>query len=345
MKNLFNKHLKWKTTLVASDKTIKDAIINLNKSTLKIVLIVDSKTNSFLGTVSDGDIRRGFLKGLKLNSQIIRVLNKKPTIVKKNKASESYKIPKHSNDISQIPLINNFNKVEGLLIENKNNFDKKILDNNFLIMAGGKGKRLMPLTKYIPKPMLKIDGTPILEHIILNAKKNKFRNFYISVNYLKAAIKKYFKDGDALNVNIQYIEEKNPTGTAGSLKLLKKDNQLPIVVCNGDVLCDVDYEDLLQFHKKNKSIATMVIKSKSESLKYGVAFNKDSKLIGLSEKPSYNYNIITGIYILNYDVIKYINKKNFNMTDLFLKLIKLKKKTFIYPIFENWEDVSSRFKK
>jgi len=345
MKSLFNKNPNWKSTLLSNNKTIKDAIINLNKSTLKIVLVIDLKTKKFLGTVSDGDIRRGFLKNLKLNSLIVKVLNNKPVIAKKSTYSKNSKIPKNSNNVSQIPLINNFNKVEGLLIENKISFQNKNLENNFLIMAGGKGKRLMPLTKHVPKPMLEIDGTPILEHIILNAKKNGFNNFHISVNYLKEVIKKYFKNGSGLNLNINYIEEKTPTGTAGSLKLLKKDNQLPIVVCNGDVLCDVDYEDLLKFHKKNKSIATMVIKSKTESLEYGVAFNKESRLTGLSEKPSYNYNIITGIYILNYEVRKYIDKKNFNMTDLFLKLIKLKKRTFIYPIFENWEDVSSRFKK
>jgi len=344
MKNLFNKHVAWKSTLLKDNKTIKDAIISLNKSTLKIILVINHKNNKFLGTVLDGDIRRGFLKGLKLNSSVAKVLNSKPLVVKINK-KRNYKIPKNTADITQIPLINTSNKVEGLLIENKINFQKKNFKNNFLIMAGGKGKRLMPLTKYIPKPMLEIDGKPILEHIILNAKNKGFYNFYISVNYLKNVIKKYFKNGNKLNVNIKYIEEKIPTGTAGSLKIFNKDNKLPIVVCNGDVLCDVDYEDLLNFHKKNKSIATMVIKSKTETLKYGVAFNKESRLKSLSEKPSYNYNIITGIYILNYEVRKYINKQNYNMTDLFLKLIKLKKKVYIYPIFENWEDVSSRFQK
>ena len=255
---------------------------------------------------------------------------------------KNFKI-KNFNHIDQIPIINKSKKVVGLLTRSDTS-SKKFIDNDFVIMAGGKGTRLLPLTKDIPKPMLKINGKPILETIVETAANKGFINFYISINHLKNIIKEYFSLNKSYNIKISYIEEKKPMGTAGCLKLLRNDKK-PMVLVNGDVLCDIDYKSLIDFHEKNNSFATMVVKSKISTYPFGVTENSGYKLKDIIEKPQINFNVNAGIYVLDHGVKKFIKKNFFHMTELFQNLIKSKKRVFIYPIFENWEDISDRFEK
>ena len=338
----FKKTDNWNIAILNEDKKIKDAIVNLNYTTLKIVIIVNKK-NLLCGTITDGDIRRGFLKKYNLNDNIKHIINYKPKFLYDiDLKRKNFKI-KNFNHIDQIPIINKSKKVVGLLTRSDTS-SKKFIDNDFVIMAGGKGTRLLPLTKDIPKPMLKINGKPILETIVETAANKGFINFYISINHLKNIIKEYFSLNKSYNIKISYIEEKKPMGTAGCLKLLRNDKK-PMVLVNGDVLCDIDYKSLIDFHEKNNSFATMVVKSKISTYPFGVTENSGYKLKDIIEKPQINFNVNAGIYVLDHGVKKFIKKNFFHMTELFQNLIKSKKRVFIYPIFENWEDISDRFEK
>ena len=338
----FKKAENWNFAVLSENKKIKDAIINLNYTTLKIIIVVNKK-NFLLGTITDGDIRRGFLNKLNLNDPIKRIINYKPKFVYERDLKNKKFKSKNFSQIDQIPIVNKLKKVVGLLTRSEPS-DGKFIDNDFVIMAGGKGTRLLPLTKDIPKPMLKINGKPILQTIMETASNKGFYNFHISINYLKDIIKEYFSINKNFNINISYIEEKKPMGTAGCLRLWRNDNK-PMVLVNGDVLCDIDYKSLIDFHEKNNSFATMVVKSKISTYPFGVTENSGYKLKNIIEKPQINFNVNVGIYVLDHGVKKFIKKNFFDMTELFQNLIKSKKRVFIYPIFENWEDISDRFEK
>lgn len=336
----FSQLSNWNKSLLKQESTIKEAILNLNNSMLQIILVINKK-KELIGTITDGDIRRGFLKGSNLSSPIKNIINFSPLIIKVR--NQKYVYPQNLNIVNHLPVIDQKKKIIGLLSKSIKN-DKKILKNNFVIMAGGEGKRLMPLTKYIPKPMLEIDNKPILEHIINHAKSFGIVNFYISVNYLKNIIKKYFKSGKQLKVNIQYLEEKTASGTAGSLRLIKAKSKDPLIVSNGDIICNIDYEELLKFHNQNKAFATIVVKPTSNKVEYGIAYNKNLQLKNIHEKPIFTHDIVTGIYVFNMNIYKYLKKNKVDMPHLFELLLKLKKKILVYPIYESWEDVSNKFK-
>ncbi len=211
-----------------------------------------------------------------------------------------------------------------------------------VIMAGGKGTRLKNYTKDKPKPMLEINGKPILERIINGAKIHGINQFNISINYLGKKIVNYFKDGKNFDSKIVYIKEKKPLGTAGSIGHLKL-NQIkanPIIVINGDVLSDINYYDLIKFHKENKSFATMVVSLHAVNIPYGVIKTHNLQIKNFKEKPTINYQINSGIYLLNKECIKYIKKNRYlDMTTLFEILIKKKKKVLVYPIHEKWNEI------
>ena len=204
----------YKDTVLRENMKIKDAILTIEKSHTKIGLVVD-KDFKLIATISDGDIRRGILKGLTLDSPITEILNSNFISVEADKNRDEIIEIMKVNDINQIPIINEKGKLIGLHLLNEF-IGKRDINNIVVIMAGGKGKRLRPFTEICPKPMLKIGEKPILEIIINRFKDHGFKNFYISVNYLKEQVINYFGDGQKWNINIQYIIEKEPLGTAGS---------------------------------------------------------------------------------------------------------------------------------
>ena len=199
-------------------------------------------------------------------------------------------------------------------------------------MAGGFGKRLFPLTKNTPKPMLKVKGVPILEKIILSLKKQGFQNFVLSVFYKSEMIQNHFGDGSRFNISISYIREKNPLGTAGSLGLIKKfKNTEPILVINGDILTHLDYKELVKSHYHSNSSATICVRSSSYKIPFGVVKVKENKLINIIEKPTETYLINAGIYIFEQKLLKHISaEKSTDMPDFIKKLIKLKKKINVF---------------
>jgi len=205
-------------------------------------------------------------------------------------------------------------------------------------MAGGKGKRLYPLTKHTPKPLLIYKEKPIIKHIIDKATKHGFSNFFISINYKKNKFKKYFKIIN-LKEKISFINEKKCLDTAGSIGLLNVNSNIFIVI-NSDLICDIDLNDLINYHKKNKGFATIVVRQHQDQNPFGVVISSGKRVIDIKEKPISFSNINAGIYVFDYRVKNFIQKnKKIRMSDLFLDLIKKNKKIIYYTLYENWLDL------
>ena len=335
--------MNWKLALLTQDSSIFDAIKNLEKTAVQIVLVINSKKN-FVGTLTDGDIRVNILRGIKLNTFLKKIMNKNPITVKKKISEEEALEIMKKKSINHLPIIKK-NKVVGLYHVNlKKNYLK--LKNIFVIMAGGKGKRLLPLTKHTPKPLLIYKKKHLIEHILQKIKDAGLFKVYISVNYLKDKIIKKLKNGSTYNLSINYIKEKYILGTAGSLSYLQNKTKEPILVSNCDVITDMSYLKLLDFHKKKKSDLTVVIKEHQSINPFGQIKIKDSKILNIIEKPISMSFINAGIYVINPQIIKYIKKnQQLDMNGLIVKLLTLKKKIVPYPITDKWSDVSENLKK
>ena len=335
---LLEKDYSWKKNLLDKDSKIKDAIRILNQCKTKIVLVTENKF-TLLGTVTNGDIRRNLIKGYTKEDSIIYAVNKKPLSIKSNYPSNKIFDLMIMNKINSIPVINNSKRIKGLyfLLNHKNNLTK---DTLFLIMAGGKGKRLLPLTKKTPKPMLKISGKPMAERLIIKASKEGFKNFVFSVNYLSNKIINYFKDGKKWGVKIEYIKESKPLGTAGSLAHLENFKNKNIVVINCDVITNLNLNDFLIFHSTHKQIATVASIIHETKNQFGIIKTKGSRLVEIVEKPLQKNYVNAGIYAFNKKILKYITKnEKIDIHDLFKKLIKDKKKIIVYPLHETWTDI------
>jgi CBS domain-containing protein len=242
---------------ITVDTTIKQALKVISDGAVQIALVVDKK-GRLLGTLTDGDIRNGLLKGLNLKSPIKEIYFKKPIIAKKSDSREKLLKISLSNKIHQIPIVDKNNKVISIYILEEL-IKPKINSNEVVIMAGGKGMRLRPLTKNIPKPMLKVGNKPILEIIVEKFKESGYKNFVICVNYKSKIITNYFGDGTKFGVKIRYIKEKKRMGTAGALSLFEKKPQEPFFVINGDLLTNLNFNKMLDFHILHNSKATMCI--------------------------------------------------------------------------------------
>lgn len=322
---------------ITQDALIDQALKAISKGRAQIALVVDKK-EKLIGTITDGDIRSGLLKGLDLNCSIKSIFCKTPITAKKNETNEEILKKALSNKIHQIPIVDNNGKVIGLkLLDELMKTNKKL--NKIIIMAGGKGMRLRPLTKNTPKPMLKVGNKPILQIIIEKFKKSGYENFIICVNYKSKVITNYFGDGKKFGVKIEYIKEKNRMGTAGAISLIKKRLSDPFFVINGDLLTNLNFDEMLDFHIKHNSKATMCIKESNINSPYGeVKLNREN-ILSIDEKPIRKVFVNAGVYILDPKCIDLIPKKFFDMTTLFKKIISKKLKTTSFPIGEYWLDI------
>ncbi len=326
-----------KNIKITKDATIKKALKVIEKGHIKIALVVDNE-NKLIGTLTDGDIRRGFLKGYNINSPINSIINKRPLVAKKNDAKEKLFNSALSRKIYQIPVINKKGNVTELYIINKL-LKSKTKFNKVVIMAGGKGIRLRPLTKNTPKPMLKVGGKPILQRIIKTFKDCGYKDLIICVNYKSHIIENYFGNGGKFGVNIEYVKEKKMMGTAGALSLIKEKLTEPFFIINGDLLTNLDFEKMLDFHIKHNSIATMGIKKYSINSPYGEVNLVNESISSINEKPTHKFFANAGIYVLNPECVDLVPKKFFDMTSLFKKIILKKKKTISFPLEEYWKDI------
>jgi len=328
----------YKKILLTKNATIKEALEVIDKGAIRIAIVLD-EDEKVVGTLSDGDVRRGLLSGLSLDSSIENLYYKEPTVANINDPKELIVQKALSKQIYQIPIVDNDGHL--VKIEELSKLLKVTAKHNrVILMAGGLGTRLRPLTEDIPKPLLKVGNKPILETIIENFAKYGFVNITISVNYKADMIKEYFGDGSKFGVNIDYIEEMKRLGTAGALSLIKERPQEPFLVMNADLLTNVNFEHLLDFHMVEHAIATMCVRKYDYQVPYGVIELDESKIISIEEKPVHEFFVNAGIYTLSPQVFEYIPKDEFyDMPTLFEDILSKELKAVSFPIHEYWLDI------
>lgn len=320
------------------NSTIKEALQIIDNGALQIALVVD-ENNKLLGTLTDGDIRRGLLKGLDLNSSVESIIFKTPTIAKISDTKEEILKIALSKKLHQIPIVDLDGKVLGIQ-EIEELIKPKEKSNKVILMVGGLGTRLRPLTENTPKPMLKVGNKPILQTIVEKFAEYGYTNIVMCVNYKSHIIQDYFGDGSKFRVNIEYIFEDQRMGTAGALSLLKDKPTEPFFVMNGDLLTNVNFEHLHDYHISNNAKGTMCVREYDFQVPYGVVNIKDSKIQSIEEKPTHSFFVSAGIYMLSPDVLEYIPQNEFyDMPTLFEKLIIEEKSTISFPLREYWLDI------
>jgi len=321
---------------------ISKALSVLDKIDEKCLIIVDKK-NCFYGTLTDGDIRRGFLKNLKTSSTIKDCVHRNSKFFYKNKYSilalkKIFKL----GEIKAIPILTKSNKVYKIIYNNTLTKHKEKNKNNnipVVIIAGGQGKRLQPFTSVLPKPLIPINGKPTIEQIILNFEFYGFKKFIVSLNHKSKIIKYYFNDK---KYNIKYLDENKPTGTAGSLKRLYNRKESLFIISNCDILSQFNFNNLIEFHNNNNNNFTTVTSDKKYEIQYATINSDKSGLVNkISEKPVYNFTINVGIYLIDKKCIKLMpNKEPYDMNQFIELLIKKNLRVGAYPISENdWSDV------
>lgn len=328
----------WRDSIVKINTPIKVAIERLNKVGIKIVLVLDDDSR-LLGTISDGDFRRGILSGLSLEDTVEKIMNKNPRTV--SEGAGRLEILKVMTDtkIFQIPIIDKNNFVVGLRLWDDISVQAKY-SNIMVIMAGGKGSRLHPQTENRPKPMLLVAGIPILEHIIKRAQSQGFTHFIIAINYLGEIIEKYFKDGQNFGVKIEYLHEDVPLGTAGALSLLSSKPERAFIVTNGDVITDINYSDFLEYHTAQNAAATVAVHTHEFQIPYGVVQINGLEVESYEEKPIVSSLINAGVYALEPDILDYIKEPQYRDMPEILDISRdLKKKVIVYPLHESWIDI------
>ncbi|MEE2746389.1 MAG: nucleotidyltransferase family protein [Pseudomonadota bacterium] len=331
-------NIDWKKATLSPEALLRDVAKNLTESSLRIALVIDD-AGRLLGTISDGDIRRGLLRGLTLDSGVNEILRKNPFVAPKGMSPSFIRQLMVANQVQQVPEIDSEGRV--IYLHTWDEFiSKNDISSKMIIMAGGKGTRLRPYTEDCPKPMLLVGGKPMLQNIIEQAREEGFRQFLVSVNYLAHMIEDYFGDGSNLGVKIGYIHEEFPLGTAGSLSIIRNEVDEPFVVTNGDVISDIRYSDLLDFHKRQESVATMAVRSHEWQHPFGVVKMDGLNIVGFEEKPVARSHINAGVYALSPTALNVLNHSEpCDMPVLFERLHAMSCKTIAYPMYEPWLDV------
>ncbi len=331
--------------LTSSNILIKTAIKKINDNGKKCLIVVNN-TNELLGVLTDGNIRQALENNINLNSQITEIYNKNPiSINNENINYEKIKNLLIKNKIFVAPVVNNENQVVDIIfIEDLFNYNskKKIPSINAFIMAGGYGKRLLPITEVLPKPLFPINGQPIISKIIYDFVEIGIKKIFISLNYKSSIIKAYLNDSKYKKF-FSYITETKSLGTAGSLKFVEKNISENFLLINADIIIDLDFSEIVKFHLKNKNIITIIAVNKNITVPYGnCIYDKRSfKLIKIDEKPTFDFKINSGVYICNKKILQYIKKnKAIDMDELIALLTKKGIKVGVYEANNsNWRDI------
>ena len=328
----------WKDIAIAPTAPLRDALTVIDSGALRLALVVD-EDNTLLGTLSDGDVRRGLIHGLSLTAPVSEAMNRSPRTVRQVADRDEVFAIMDKHDLLVIPAIDDGGRVvrlfshKGLLRPTRN-------DNWVFLMAGGYGSRLRPYTDQCPKPMLKVGGKPLLQVILESLLAAGFHKFYISVHYMADKITEFFGDGSQWDAAIHYIEEKTPLGTGGALGLLPTVDNLPLLMMNGDVLTKVDVGQILRFHEENGSDLTMCVRDYEFTVPFGVVEASGRHVTGIVEKPAHHFFVNAGIYVLSPHVVSQVGKNiRLDMPDLAQDLIESGRDVSIFPIHEYWLDI------
>ena len=327
------------SVLVGPTVPIHEAIRVMDVGAVAIVLVVDSD-GRLLGTVTDGDVRRGILQGIRLENPVEQVMHHDPITAKQGSPIEDILYVMRQREIGHIPILDEFGRVVGLELLNKLIESPRQKDNYVVILAGGFGERLRPLTEFTPKPLLKVGNRPVLDVLVEQVASYGFRNFLIAVYYQAESIEGYFGNGNRLGVNIKYLREPMPLGTAGAIRLAQEHLKAPFLVVNGDLLTRVNFEHLLDFHILQNVDITVAVKEYEVRIPYGVVQLLNGEVCALDEKPCKSYFVNAGIYALNPSVLALApERQHYDMTDLVHAALEAKRKVGGFPIHEYWLDI------
>lgn len=328
----------YKKILVSPTATIRRALEIIDSGSIKIALVAD-ENEKLLGTITDGDIRRAILSGGGLDDLIEPIYYRTPTTCGVNDSKEKILQLAVTNKLYQIPIVDGEGKIVGIA-EVDELLQPVHRTNKVVLMAGGLGTRLSPLTDTTPKPMLHVGNKPILETIIENFTKYGYTDIVLSVSYKSHMIEEYFGDGANFGVNIEYIHENKRLGTAGALSLVREKLTEPFFVMNGDLLTNINFEHMYEYHISHDAVATMAVREYDFQVPYGVVNVNDGKIISIEEKPIHKFFVSAGIYMLSPTILSHIpDAEFFDMPTLFEKLIAEKRTTVSFPIREYWLDI------
>jgi dTDP-glucose pyrophosphorylase len=329
----------WRNIILFQADTMRSAIELLNKEALRIVIVVDDG-GRLLGTVTDGDIRRGLVSGASMDTALTDIMFLDPMVISIDDDRDVVLDKMKELDILQVPVLDNDRRIVGLETL-QDLLEKPRYDNPVFLMAGGFGKRLRPLTDHVPKPLLKLGTKPILETILEQFVSAGFINFYISIHYKAEMIRDYFGDGSKWNVSINYVHEEKPLGTAGALGLLPKNLlNLPILMMNGDLLTKIKFKALLDFHSSHEGEATMCVREYDFQVPYGVIKAKDHRITEIIEKPVHRFFVNAGVYVLDYSILEMVDGVSYlDMPHMLEKRIAEGMQVNMFPIYEYWMDI------
>src|SRR5271157_4846 len=324
--------------MINSTSTIRQAMESINDNWREVTL-VKTDDGRIIGTITDGDIRRGLLRGLTMESPATEVMNREFVFVSPEIGRAAVLDMMKALVIRQMPIIDSYGKLVGIHFLN-DLLGTEIKPNIAVIMAGGRGTPLRPLTESCPKPMIQVAGRPILERVLLHLVSYGIRKVFISINYMADKIESHFGDGSRFACSIEYLREEKALGTGGALSLLPRDIEHPIVVVNGDQLTQADIGELLKFHEQEQVIATMGVRHYQVEIPFGVVKQEGRRLLALQEKPTDHYLVNTGIYVLDSEAVSMVpDNTDFPITALFDLLVDRKKPVGVYYIEEEWIDV------
>jgi dTDP-glucose pyrophosphorylase len=328
----------WEKALLPVNSNLQQAITKLDDTTFQIAIVVTPDRILF-GTITDGDIRRGLLRGMGMDDPVEPIINREPLVVPPELGRDSVLQLMQANRFHQLPIVDESRRVVGLHLLDELMGPRQI-NNLMVVMAGGQGTRLRPHTENCPKPMLPVDGKPMLGHIIERAKAEGFQHFILAVHYLGNMIEEYCGDGSRWNVQIDYLREESPLGTAGALSLLSPRPEKSFVVSNADVLTDIRYGDMLNYHNRHSVSATMAVRAHEWQHPFGVVRTNGVNIIGFDEKPIIRHHINAGVYVLDPDALDTLKTgQHCDTPTLFNRLQNDGKNTIVYPVHEPWLDV------
>jgi len=324
--------------LLSETATLRDAMAAIDSGARQIALVTDPK-GKLVATVTDGDIRRGLLRGLGLDAPVSAVMAVHYVTMQASEGRDAAKQILQSAKLHQLPVIDAEGRPVDLIhIDDLSGLTR--LETRVVLMAGGLGTRLMPLTETVPKPMLHVGGKPMLELILRNFTDQGFHNFTISLNYRGEMIRDHFGDGSRFNARIDYVEETTRLGTVGALSLLDTPPESPFIVMNGDLLTSIPFNALVRFHEEVGSVGTMCARDYQMQVPYGVIEVEDTALRRIVEKPTYSYFVNAGIYVLSPQALHHVPKGQFyDMPTLFEQILKSGEKASVFPIREYWMDI------
>ena len=328
----------WRKVVVRPDTTLRTAIGLIDESSLQVALVLDAH-GRLAGILTDGDIRRAILRGDNLDTATSRVMNPNSTYISARASREEMLALMRRRAFHHLPLVDESGIVTGLVT-----LDELVgavrRPNWVVLMAGGLGTRLHPLTQHKPKPLLAIGNKPILETILESFVDQGFGRFFIAVNYKAEMIKEYFGDGARWGVELEYLHETSRMGTAGALSMLPGKPDAPLIVMNGDILTKASFEGLLDFHAEHRATATMAVREYSYQVPYGVVRLDGSNIMSIEEKPSHRCYVSAGIYALSPEALRHFPSDGFfDMPSLFEKLVLQGARTSAYPLREYWLDI------